>query len=647
MKSFISQLCAWWFATMTPARVPLTTIEARETMRKRRLLSGIVLIIFSGLFCLSVLQALTGASVLINVQNFLGDGFLLLVLWINRQGHLKCASIFYLLLSFFGTVGMVMTLSLTIPIFSFIFLPVLLILPVVAGLLLPAWGSLLVGIIENAFLCWFILYERQSQIALSMKLPADRLLFLLFSCLVTLTIAGFSAISAHTTRKAVIQADRAVELEQAHQALAQAHANLEVAHETLAMTHAELEGTYATIQKQALTDVLTGLPNHRAVIDQLGKELDRARRYGHLFSLLFFDVDRFKHVNDTYGHAVGDAVLCRIGERATRVLRGGDTLGRFGGEEFVILLLEADTREAEIIAERVRVAIANEPMDLLEGAGGLSMTVSIGMATYPADGYGEQELLQQADQAMYLAKRLGRNQVRTATEAVRMGADVELMALLQKEGEREAEEREGITQEHLRENYTVKIICSLMTLLDRRDEGMSQHAYAVSDLATVIAQTMKLEPSQVSRIGMAALLHDIGKVAIPDVLLQKKGPLTPDERGFLQEHAELGAQILEASPFLYDLMPAVRHHHERWDGNGYPDHLAGEDIPLAARIIGVAEAYDVMVSGRPYQTSCTPDEALVELRRCAGTQFDPVVAQALLEGLAMRHEQHYALQVIE
>ena len=168
---------------------------------------------------------------------------------------------------------------------------------------------------------------------------------------------------------------------------------------------------------------------------------------------------------------------------------------------------------------------------------------------------------------------------------------------------------------------------------------MSQHAYAVSDLATTIAQTMNLEPFQVSRIGMAALLHDIGKVAIPDVLLQKTDHLTSHERVLLQEHAELGTQILEACPFLYDLMPAVHHHHEWWDGNGYPDHLAGEAIPLAARIIAVAETYDVMVSGRPYQTSCTPDEALMELQRCAGTQFDPMVVHALLEGLTMRHEQ--------
>ncbi|MBV9256764.1 MAG: HD domain-containing protein, partial [Ktedonobacteraceae bacterium] len=161
----------------------------------------------------------------------------------------------------------------------------------------------------------------------------------------------------------------------------------------------------------------------------------------------------------------------------------------------------------------------------------------------------------------------------------------------------------------------------------------------VSDLSTSIAQALGLEQFQISRIGMAALLHDIGKVAIPDELLQKSDRLTSHERRLLREHPELGAQILEASPFLHDLIPAVHHHHERWDGNGYPDRLAQEDIPLAARIIAVAEAYDAMVRDYPYQSSRTPTEALSELARCSGTQFDPTVVQTLSKVLADQHEQ--------
>ena len=383
----------------------------------------------------------------------------------------------------------------------------------------------------------------------------------------------------------------------------------------------------AELKKLALTDTLTQLPNHRAMVDQLEKELERAQRYGRPFSLLFFDADRFKHVNDTYGHGAGDAVLRQIGDRASSVLRGGDTLGRFGGEEFVLLLPETNADEARVVAERIRTIIADEPMALAELEGGLNTTVSVGVATYPDDGYEEQELLQQADQAMYLAKRLGRNQVRTALEAVRMSVDVEMMAFLQQEEQLEARERDDVTHERIREDYTIKIISSHMTLLERRDHAMSQHAYAVSDLATSIAQALRLEQFQVSRIGMAALLHDIGKIAIPDMLLQKSSQLAIQERALLKEHAELGAQILEGSPFLHDLIPAVHHHHEHWDGNGYPDQLAHEDIPLAARIIAVAEAYDAMVREYPYQTRRTSEGAMKELWRCAGTQFDPMVVQ--------------------
>lgn len=381
-------------------------------------------------------------------------------------------------------------------------------------------------------------------------------------------------------------------------------------------------------------------------MDQLHKELQRAQRSRRPFSVLFFDGDRFKNVNDTYGHAAGDAALCHIGECAGSALRGGDTLGRFGGEEFVVLLPEADAREASFVAERIRTAVAATPVVTSQEAGNIAVTVSTGLATYPSDGTSEQELLSQADEAMYLAKRLGRNQVRTAEEARHMSADLELMALLQHEEQGKAAEREGITPERLRESYTLRAICSLTILLERRNQGLSAHANAVSDLATAIAAVMELDPKDASRIGMAALLHDIGKVAVPDVLLQKSGPLSPQERQLLHDHADLGAQILEVSPFLYDLVPMVRHHHERWDGCGYPGRLKGADIPLAARIIAVADAYDAMLQAQPYQASRSPEEARAELQRGAGTQFDPAIVAVCSALLANQQQAQSALQLV-
>ena len=406
----------------------------------------------------------------------------------------------------------------------------------------------------------------------------------------------------------------------------------------------KLASAHAIIQRQALTDALTGLPNHRAVIDQLEKEVERARRYGRPFSLLFFDADRFKHVNDTHGHAVGDVVLRQIGERAGSVLRGGDTLGRFGGEEFVILLPEADMSEARTVAERIRATVAASPMATSEVAGGIIMTVSMGLVGYPQDGHLGQDLLSQADEAMYFAKRLGRNQVRLAEEARQAVDDPVLMALLQDAGRSEAAERAGLSSEQSKRASSVKMVFSLMSLIELRDHGMSAHSHAVSDLATAIAQAMGVLPQQVQLIGTAGLVHDIGKVGIPDALLQHAGRFSANERSVIRLHPEVGAEILSASLSLQDLVPAVRHHHERWDGEGYPDQLRGTHIPLAARIIAVAEAYDAIGRGSSYQASRSQEEAVAELRRGAGTQFDPAVVQALLAILTQQHVQEQTMQ---
>ena len=364
------------------------------------------------------------------------------------------------------------------------------------------------------------------------------------------------------------------------------------------------------------------------------KELERAHRYDRPFSLLFFDGDRFKRVNDVYGHAAGDAVLRQLSERATNALRGGDTLGRFGGEEFVVLLPETDDKEAARVAERIRATVASRPMTLPEIEEGLDITVSIGVATFPCDGTTEQELLAQADEAMYISKRLGRDQVRTAKEARHIGTDVDLLAVLQQEGLRDAKEREGKTPEQLRQMYTLQALGSLQSLLARHDSALSEHAHAVSDYATAIAQAMGLTSQQIIRVGLAALVYDIGKVVIPDATLKKASPLSPHERLSLWEHAELGAQLLETSPFLYDLIDGVRYHHEHWDCKGYPNGKAREGIPLTARIIAVAEAYDAMQRDCPYQSKRSAEEALTQVRCSSGSQFDPQVVEAFLKTIA-------------
>ena len=626
MKQFLPSLISWWFATMTSISTPVTTLAERENMRKRRMLSvlmSIDILLFLTAIGLSFFLNIT-VSVPVNVLTICAFSF---ALWLNKQGYLRVAGLLYF---FSGGISVLLNAQALTDsqamLWTFFFITVL---PSVAGLFLTPLMIILMGMLQMVVMIWYLLVLRHDFFIHVLSTSQVKPFLTSFCFMVSLsTIIGvFYAI---TTKKAILQADRTTELEQTH-------------HE-LTSTHADLEEAYTMIQRQALTDGLTGLPNHRAVIDLLQKEVERARRYDRPFSVLFFDADRFKQVNDTYGHAVGDAVLRQIGELVGSALRGGDILGRFGGEEFVVLLPEADAREASTVAERIRVAVATGPLVMSEVEGGIAMTVSIGVATYQADGITEQALLSQADEAMYVAKRLGRNQVRTAEEARHMSADVELMALLLQEGKGEAATREGTRPEQLRETYTSRMICSLMALLERRDEGLSVHARAVSELATTIAQAMDIEAQAVSRIGMAALLHDIGKVAIPDRFLQKADYLSARERTLLEEHAELGAQIMDASPFLHDLQPAVRHHHERWDGYGYPDQLRGEDIPLAARIIAVAEAYDAMLRDHPYQAHQNVEEAMKEVQHCAGTQFDPAVVQVLSGLLVQQQPTRYAVR---
>jgi len=392
------------------------------------------------------------------------------------------------------------------------------------------------------------------------------------------------------------------------------------------------------LETLATTDVLTNLPNHRAILEQLDKEFERACRFGRPLSIAFFDGDHFKQVNDTYGHAVGDVVLCELGERVRGTLRAGDTLGRYGGEEFLVLLPETDTGEACIVAERMRSAVAALPLAMAQVQGGVSTTISIGVATYPTDGNSGSEILEKADHSMYWAKRLGRNQVRTVSEAQRASRDSSLAGTIHSLERRDEVARDGMGPERMLHADLLGVVYSLMWLIELRDHGISAHSNAVSDFASAIAQKMGLDRQVIFTITTAGLLHDIGKIAIPDALLQKTGHLQSSEWDLIKQHPALGAQILEISPSLRDLVPAIRYHHERWDGAGYPDRLVGEAIPLEARIIAVAEAYQAMVADRAYQAGRSSQAAIAELQRCAGTQFDPRVVQAAVAVLSDRQE---------
>jgi diguanylate cyclase (GGDEF)-like protein/PAS domain S-box-containing protein len=359
----------------------------------------------------------------------------------------------------------------------------------------------------------------------------------------------------------------------------------------------------------AATDPITELPNHRALLARLDQELERARRYDRPCSLLFLDLDHFKALNDGYGHTAGDAVLGQFAGLLRAQMRGMDTVGRWGGEEFVAILPELQADEALALAETVRAAVAAHTFSV---GGGLHLTCSVGMASCPTHAQEREGLLGAADHAMYGAKRFGRNQVRAAH-------DPAVRALF----------REGYPEQGREEAAMVGMVEALVTLVEARDYSTGRHSQRVADLVLQLALALGLPASEAQMIALASRLHDVGKVAIPDAVLQKPARLTEEEWELIHTHPLVGAEVVSRIPALRPLAPVIRAHHERWDGQGYPDHLKGEAIPLGARILTVVDAYVAMTVDRPYQHACAPAAALAELHRCAGSQFDPHVVEAV------------------
>jgi diguanylate cyclase (GGDEF)-like protein len=351
----------------------------------------------------------------------------------------------------------------------------------------------------------------------------------------------------------------------------------------------------------ARTDPLTGLGNPRAFDERLQQELELAHSAREPVTLCLIDVDDFKRVNDTYGHAAGDSVLAEIGAR----LRGTGEAFRLGGDEFALVLPGVDEEEGKAIAEAVvrRVVDATYEVAVMPG-------VSIGIAVYPQHALDRKALLQLADHALYASKEGGKNRVEVYRAEVAQLAELRRLAHGPDRAAR------------------LSAAASLAHAVDARDTYTGSHSHAVGELAAAIATRMGLEPEQVELTRLAGSLHDLGKLAVPEEILQKPGPLDAPERLVLKRHPEIGYRMLD-SLAIEPVATWVRHHHERWDGAGYPSGLSGESIPLGSRIIFVADAYHAMTSDRTYRSAISRQDAVDELGRCAGSQFDPRVVEAL------------------
>jgi diguanylate cyclase (GGDEF)-like protein len=335
-----------------------------------------------------------------------------------------------------------------------------------------------------------------------------------------------------------------------------------------------LENSRLTAELQ--TDPLTGLGNRGKLLLDLRSTFESASGQPHTVAIL--DLDGFKLYNDTFGHPAGDALLMRLGQRFAEALEGEGLAYRMGGDEFGALVRGSS-------AEAMR-AITAASAALADSGEGFTVTNSFGTAEIPREAGDIPAALQLADQRMYAQKDARRY------SAARQAKEV------------------------------------LLSTLRAREPGLGEHVAGVTRLAIVVGRQLGLSPGELGSLARAAELHDIGKMAIPDAILNKPTSLTDAEWQFMRQHTILGERILRSAPSLEPVAAAVRSSHERWDGAGYPDGLAGSRIPLAARIIFVCDAFSAMVSERPYARARTPEEALAELRRCSASQFDPEIVDA-------------------
>ena len=381
----------------------------------------------------------------------------------------------------------------------------------------------------------------------------------------------------------------------------------------LEVSNRELGSANAQLEVLATTDPVTELPNHRALVLELERERDRAARYGRSFAILFVDLDHFKAINDGYGHATGDAVLAEVGGVLRAALREVDTVGRWGGEEFLAILPEIGTSGALAAAERVRHAVAQHRF---MASGGLHLTCSIGVNRFHPEGGEVDRLITLADQALYTAKKLGRNQVRAVGDPAVAGL------LDSAEEPRDALALAGTVE-------------ALAATIAARDPQRAAHAERVPGLVLDLALACGLHAAEARLLALVARVHDLGKVAVPDAILQKPGALTAEEWAIVRTHPAVGADILRRIPALRAAVPLVRAHHEHWGGSGYPDGLAGTAIPLGARVLAVADAFAALTSDRPYRYAFTEDEALAIVERESGTRFDPQVVACLEQVVAI------------
>jgi diguanylate cyclase (GGDEF)-like protein len=464
----------------------------------------------------------------------------------------------------------------------------------------------------------------------------------------------------------------------------------------LDVAYKELESTNARLKEVSFKDEVTRLYNRRFFSIRLEEEVSRYRRFNHPVSVVLLDLDGFKAVNDELGHVVGDETLRGVAELLLKHSRGINVVCRYGGDEFAILLVETPKAGAQIYADRIRHVLASH-----EFPHGRQVSASFGIACLPEDvGAAAEDLIRAADEALYTAKRGGKNRVSThdesetalsarnapapaappgpreglgrlerlvgASDAVPAAAGVLVLrresdvrtaiegldgdaydlimrpaaatsngavadpATLWRAGDMRLLPSASPSLPPALSPADAAALAALREMIRARDPGTGAHSERVRVYALALAEAHGVPKTHLLDVEHGVMLHDIGKIAVPDGILLKPGPLSPDEWKIMRTHPEVGRRLIEHLPFLRGAIPVVYHHHERWDGTGYPDGLRGEDIPLGARIFAVADAFDAMTYDRPYSRAIPVLSARAEIERCAGTHFDPRVVATFL-----------------
>jgi diguanylate cyclase (GGDEF)-like protein/putative nucleotidyltransferase with HDIG domain len=368
-----------------------------------------------------------------------------------------------------------------------------------------------------------------------------------------------------------------------------------------------------TLIAGAAVDPLTGLHSHRHFQEQLASEIASAVRYHESLSLIMLDLDDFARVNAVGGHAGGDQALVEVARAVERAVRVRDVVCRLGGDEVAVILPGADANAAFAIALR-----ALSEVRAVIGPAGRSLSASAGVASYPLQASDREQLMKRAEGARYWAKTHGKDRVTVYDPNVVVALDAD----------------DQIRE--LRQRADLEAVRALAAAVDARDASTQDHSRNVARHAVSLARDLGLDDQTVLLVEFAGLLHDVGKIGVPDSILHKAGPMTAAERATMERHPELGEEIL-SSTSMREILPWVRHHHERWDGAGYPDHLAAEDIPLGARIVAIANAYDAMRSDRPRRAALSRSAALQEIDLGLGSQFDPVLGERFIGVVGRRY----------